>query len=127
MGLFSSLSGKAPQQTSKYEQLRPIVRSVLMKDVITESDIDVIKKKASGLGLDPDEVGIQVSSLDSVKKKAASKTSLIGRALYSDYFNEGGQFDEDFDKVFLTEQEQKQKSREDEGLINSVMGGIFGR
>jgi hypothetical protein len=98
-----------------------------MKDEITASDIDVIKNKASGLGLDPDEVVIQVSSLDSVKKKAASKTSLIGRALYSEYFNEGGQFDEDFDKVFLTEQEQKQKSRDNEGLVGKALGGIFGR
>jgi len=47
--------------------------------------------------------------------------------MYSEYFDEGGKFDEDFDKVFLTDQELKQKEKDNEGLVGSVIGGIFGR
>ncbi len=88
----------------KYESLRPLVRSVLMQDEISEKTVETLKKKAVSLGLDADEFEIFFNGLVAKKKKA---------------------FDNDFDQVFLTEEERlakKNKASEKKNMkINDVV------
>ena len=43
---------------SKYEGLRPLVRSALMKDEVSEKTLETLRKKAVSLGMDADEFDI---------------------------------------------------------------------
>lgn len=109
----------------KYESLRPLVRSVLMQDEISEKTVETLKKKAVSLGLDADEFEIFFNGLVAKKKKAGKKP-LIGKGeiSYDKYFESNG-FDNDFDQVFLTEEERlakKNKASEKKNMkINDVV------
>lgn len=109
----------------KYESLRPLVRSVLMQDEISEKTVETLKKKAVSLGLDADEFEIFFNGLVAKKKKACKKP-LIGKGeiSYDKYFESNG-FDNDFDQVFLTEEERlakKNKASEKKNMkINDVV------
>ena len=96
----------------KYESLRPLVRSVLMQDEISEKTVETLKKKAVSLGLDADEFEIFFNGLVAKKKKAGKKP-LIGKGeiSYDKYFESNG-FDNDFDQVFLTEEERLEKKKQ---------------
>jgi len=93
----------------KYEGLRPLVRSALMNDEISEKAIETLKKKAVSLGMDADEFEIFFNGLVAKKKKAGKKP-LIGKGevSYDKYF-ESNDFDNDFDSAFLTEEERLAK------------------
>ena len=107
-----------------YESLRPLVRSVLMQDEISEKTIETLKKKAVSLGMDADEFEIFFNGLVAKKKKAGKK-QLIGKGeiSYDKYFEKD--FDNDFDQVFLTEEERlakKNKASEKKNMkINDVV------
>ena len=75
------------------ELLRPLVRSALMKDELSELDADILIRKAVAIGFDAEEFGLLLDAM------VASK--------YDDYFE--FEFDDDFDKTFLTEEERKRK------------------
>ena len=110
----------------KYEGLRPLVRSALMNDEISEKTLETLRKKAVSLGMDADEFEIFFNGLVAKKKKAGKKP-LIGKGeiSYDKYF-EGNDFDNDFDLVFLTEEERTAKkgktSDEKSRKIDNVVG-----
>ena len=43
---------------SKFELLRPLLRSALMKEVVNEQDRTILTRKAVSLGMDADEFGL---------------------------------------------------------------------
>ncbi|MBO7570737.1 MAG: hypothetical protein J6T48_01140 [Bacteroidales bacterium] len=110
----------------KYEGLRSLVRSALMNDEISEKTLETLRKKAVSLGMDADEFEILFNGLVAKKKKAGKKP-LIGKGevSYDKYFD-GKDFDNDFDLVFLTEEERtakKSKASEDKSRkIDDVVG-----
>lgn len=111
----------------KYESLRPLVRSVLMQDEISEKTVETLKKKAVSLGLDADEFEIFFNGLVAKKKKAGKKP-LIGKGeiSYDKYFEKD--FDNDFNQSFLTEEEQavkkgkasEEKNKKIEGVVDAA-------
>ena len=111
---------------AKYEGLRPLVRSALMQEEISEKTLETLRKKAVSLGMDADEFEIFFNGL-LVKKKKAGKKPLIGKGeiSYDKYFG-GKDFDNDFDLVFLTEEERTAKnckaSEEKNRKIDDVVG-----
>ena len=110
----------------KYEGLRPLVRSALMQEEISEKTVETLRKKAVSLGMDADEFEIFFNGL-LAKKKKAGKKPLIGKGeiSYDKYF-EGNDFDNDFDQAFLTEEERTAKkgkaSDEKSRKIDNVVG-----
>lgn len=86
------------------ESLRPLVRSALMKDELSELDAGILIRKAVAVGLDAEEFGLLLDAMMASKKRGAKK-SLFRKPNYDDYF----EFDDDFDKTFLTEEERKRK------------------
>ena len=90
------------------ESLRPLVRSALMKDELSELDAGILIRKAVAVGFDAEEFGLLLDAMVAAKKRGAKK-SLFRKPNYDDYFE--FEFDDDFDKTFLTEEERKQKDR----------------
>ncbi len=90
------------------ELLRPLVRSALMKDELSELDAGILIRKAVAVGFDAEEFGLLLDAMVAAKKRGAKK-SLFRKPNYDDYFE--FEFDDDFDKTFLTEEERKQKDR----------------
>lgn len=86
------------------ELLRPLVRSALMKDELSELDAGILIRKAVAVGFDAEEFGLLLDAMVAAKKRGAKK-SLFRKPNYDDYF----EFDNDFDKTFLTEEERKRK------------------
>ena len=134
LDFLSAKKEKSPKSEPKVEALRPIVRSVLMKDEITEKDREVLRKKAVSVGLDSDEFDIQFDALLSSKQKAGKK-SLFGKKIsYEDYFDEDeeGGFEEDFEKIFFSNKERGMKEEDDDEdnlrlamkVGSSLLGGL---
>lgn len=141
MGLLGNLTGKVlqtvAQTTSENKQntveamentvvsvcesLRPLIRSILMKNEVTDKDRQILARKAVGLGLDADEVSIQFDSLEASKKKHGKK-SLFGKPNYEDYFILD--FDGDFDDVFLTYEEQRVKEKQSRKDMDDEMASF---
>ena len=88
------------------EALRPLVRSALMKDELSELDAGILIRKAVAIGFDAEEFGLLLDAMVASKKQGAKK-SLFRKPNYDDYFK--FEFDDDFDKTFLTEEERKRK------------------
>jgi hypothetical protein len=112
---------------SKYEGLRPLVRSALMKDEVSEKTLETLRKKAESLGMDADEFEIFFDGLLTKKKKAGKKPLLgKGEINYDKYFEKD--FDNDFNQAFLTEEEQaakkgkasEEKSKKIEGVVGAA-------
>ena len=108
------------RHTAKYEPLRPLARAVLKKSEITPKDLDYLTQKAVGLGMDPEEFRLLWESLAAVKKRAC-KGSLFRKQKCNDYF-ESDQFNQDFDEVFLTEEERNDKMMSDLNLFREILG-----
>lgn len=88
------------------EALRPLVRSALMKDELSELDAGILIRKAVAIGFDAEEFGLLLDAMVASKKQGTKK-SLFRKPNYDDYFK--FEFDDDFDKTFLTEEERKRK------------------
>jgi hypothetical protein len=88
------------------EALRPLVRSALMKDELSELDAGILIRKAVAIGFDAEEFGLLLDAMVASKKQGAKK-SLFRKPNYDDYFK--FEFDDDFDMTFLTEEERKRK------------------
>ena len=88
------------------EALRPLVHSALMKDELSELDAGILIRKAVAIGFDAEEFGLLLDAMVASKKQGTKK-SLFRKPNYDDYFK--FEFDDDFDKTFLTEEERKRK------------------
>ena len=108
------------RHTAKYEPLRPLARAVLKKSEITPKDLDYLTQKAVGLGMDPEEFRLLWESLAAVKKRAC-KGSLFRKQKCNDYF-ESDQFNQDFDEVFLTEEERNDKMMSEIRFLGKILG-----
>lgn len=106
--------------TPKYEPLRSLARAVLQKSEILPKDMDFLTQKAVGLGMDPEEFRLLWESLAAAKKRAC-KGSLFRRQKYDDYF-ETDQFNQDFDEVFLTEEERNDKMMSEISFFGKILG-----
>ena len=108
IGIFNDLTcgngNKIPMP--QVELLRPLVRSALMKDEISEPDLSVLIRKALSIGFDEEEFRLLLDAMVASKKRGAKK-SIFRKPNYDDYFE--FEFDDDFDKIFLTEEERKRK------------------
>lgn len=145
MGLLGNLTGKVLQSVAQAtsdnntsesakginntsaaacESLKPLIRSILMKDEVTDKDRQILARKAVSLGLDADEVSIQFDSLEAAKKKKGKK-SLFGKPKYDEYF-ECGYFDEDFDDIFLTDEERMIKVKKENQDFGEELGNTIG-
>lgn len=126
----------------KYDALRPLVRTALMKDETSERDMELMKRKATALGMDADEFEMRFEALVT-SKNASNKKNLLGKKVNNGAFfkeddlEEETPFDKEFDQVFLTAEERHNKARraakeEDEDLkslggiggISSLLGGL---
>ena len=109
------------RHTAKYEPLRPLARAVLQKNEITPKDLDYLTQKAVGLGMDPEEFRLLWESLAAAKKRAC-KSALFRKQKCDNYF-ETDQFNQDFDEVFLTEEERNDKMMSELNLFREILGG----
>lgn len=118
----------------KYEALRPLARTALMKDEVSERDMEVMKRKATSLGMDADEFEMLFEGL--VKKKQSTvKKNLFGKkvddgSFFADYDEEEmedeSMFDREFDKLFLSTEEQYEKRRRKEKELDDRLEGLGG-
>ena len=118
----------------KYEALRPLVRTALMKDEVSERDLNVMKRKATSLGMDADEFEMLFEGL--VKKKQSTiKKNLFGKkvddgSFFADFDEEAmedeSMFDREFDKLFLSTDEQYEKRRRKEKELDDRLEGLGG-
>ena len=108
------------RHTPKYESLRSLARAVLQKSEILPKDVGFLTQKAVGLGMDPEEFRLLWESLVAAKKRAC-KGSLFRRQKYDDYF-ETDQFNQDFDEVFLTEEERNDKMMSEISFFGKILG-----
>ncbi|MCR4873577.1 MAG: hypothetical protein K5885_08550 [Bacteroidales bacterium] len=106
--IFNHSAGGNEDKTPlpQVESLRPLVRSALMKDELSELDAGILIRKAVAVGFDAEEFGLLLDAMVAAKKRGAKK-SLFRKPNYDDYFE--FEFDDDFDKTFLTEEERKRK------------------
>ncbi len=102
----SARDNGTPNPLSRVEALRPLTRSALMKDELSEHDRTILTRKAVTLGLDAEEFGLLLDAMVTSKKQGGKK-SLFRKSDYTDYFE--FEFDDDFDETFLTEEERKRK------------------
>lgn len=110
---------------SKFELLRPLLRSALMKEVVNEQDRTILTRKAVSLGMDADEFGLFLDALI-ISKKRIRRNKLLGKSNYDDFFELGGGFDKEFDKVFLTEEERTQKENKELNEVIMMLKKAFG-
>ena len=106
--------------TPKYEPLRSLARAVLKKEKTTKQDIDYLTQKAVALGMDPEEFQLLWESLLASKKRAC-KGLLFRKQKYDDYF-ETDQFNQDFDEIFLTEEERNDKLLSEISFFGKSLG-----
>ena len=106
--IFSHSAGGNGNKTPlpQVESLRPLVRSALMKDELSELDAGILIRKAVAVGFDAEEFGLLLDAMVASKKQGGKK-SLFRKPDYTDYFE--FEFDDDFDETFLTEEERKRK------------------
>ena len=102
----SARDNGTPNPLSRVEALRPLIRSALMKDELSEHDRTILTRKAVTLGFDAEEFGLLLDAMVTSKKQGGKK-SLFRKPDYTDYFE--FEFDDDFDETFLTEEERKRK------------------
>jgi len=116
----------------KYEALRPLVRTALMKDEVSDRDLGVMKRKATSLGMDADEFEMLFEGL--VKKKQSTiKKNLFGKKIddgsfFADFdedaMEDESMFDREFDKLFLSTEEQYAKRRRKEKELDDRLEGL---
>lgn len=124
----------AAYKQPKYEALRPLARTALMKDEVSDRDLNVMKRKATSLGMDADEFEMLFEGL--VKKKQSTiKKNLFGKkvddgSFFADFDEEAmedeSMFDREFDKLFLSTDEQYEKRRRKEKELDDRLEGLGG-
>ena len=92
----------------KFESLRPLARTVLMKDEVSERDLEIMKRKAVSLGMDADEFEMLFEGLVS-KKQSAIRTNLFGKKIDDGDFD----FDEEFDELFISAEEKQLRDKKE--------------
>lgn len=116
----------------RYEPLRPLLRMVLMKDEVSNKDLEILKRKAVALGMDADEFELLFEGMVAAKKKYATK-SMFGKVNYNAFFgdeddmdDEMSPFDTCFEAAFYSEKEKQCKkarlAREDAEEMKSLGG-----
>ncbi len=108
------------RHTPKYESLRSLARAVLQKSEILPKDVGFLTQKAVGLGMDPEEFRLRWESLLASKKRAG-RGFLLQKRKYDDYFDTD-QFNQDFDEVFLTEEERNDKMMSEISFFGKILG-----
>ncbi len=106
--------------TPKYEPLRTTVRAVLQKKKTDKQDLDYLTQKAVALGMSSEEFRLRWESLLASKKRAC-KGLLFRKQKYDEYF-ETDQFNQDFDEIFLTEEERNCKVMSELGFLGKILG-----
>lgn len=116
----------------RYEPLRPLLRMVLMKDEMSDKDIEILKRKAVALGMDADEFELLFEGMVAAKKKYATK-SMFGKVNYNAFFGDEDDMDDEmspfdicFEAAFYSEKEKQCKkarlAREDAEEMKSLGG-----
>lgn len=89
---------------SRYESLRPMLRTVLTKDNVSDKDLELLKRKAAALGMDADEFELLFDGMLSEREKYANKVLFSKYATYERFFGDDKPWHEDgdtpFDKCF---------------------------
>lgn len=113
-------TGKEACRAPKYEPLRPVARAVLQKEKVCKQDMDYLTQKAVTLGMSSEEFRLCWESLLASKKRAG-KGFLFRKQRYDEYF-ETDQFNQDFDEIFLTEEERNCKVMSELGFLRKILG-----
>lgn len=95
---------EGPETYSQYESLRPMLKTVLKKDKVTDKDLELLKRKAVALGMDTDEFELLFDGMLSEREKYANKVLFSKYATYERFFGDDKPWHEDgdtpFDKCF---------------------------
>lgn len=116
----------------RYESLRPLLRMVLMKDEMSDKDLEILKRKAVALGMDADEFELLFEGMVTAKKKYATK-SMFGKVNYYAFFGDEDDMDDEmtpfdtcFEAAFYSDKEKQCKkarlAREDAEEMKSLGG-----
>lgn len=120
ISLKDTNTGKEACRTPMYDPLRPIVRAVLQKEKIDKRDMDYLTQKAVALGMSSEEFRLRWESLLASKKRAG-RGFLLQKRKYDEYF-ETDHFNQDFDEIFLTEEERNCKVMSELGFLGKILG-----
>ena len=116
----------------RYEPLRPLLRMVLMKDEMSDKDLEILKRKAVALGMDADEFELLFEGMVAAKKKYATK-SMFAKVNYDAFFgdeddmgDEMAPFDTYFEASFYSDKEKQmvkaRRAKEDAEEMKSLGG-----
>lgn len=113
----STMSAKEEENgaSPRYEPLRPLLRMVLMKEEVSNKDLEILKRKAVALGMDADEFELLFEGIVAARKKYATK-SMFGKVNYNAFFGDEDDMDEEmspfdtcFEAAFYSDKEKKRK------------------
>lgn len=117
----------------RYESLRPLLRTVLMKNEVTDKDRELLKRKAVALGMDGDEFELLFDGMVSAKKNYAYKTLLGKEVSYAAFFGDeieledgNAPFDTYFEATFYSDKEKQmvkvRRAKEDADELKGLSG-----
>lgn len=117
----------------RYESLRPLLRTVLMKNEVTDKDRELLKRKAVALGMDGDEFELLFDGMVSARKKYAYKALLGKEVSYAAFFGDefeledgNAPFDTYFEATFYSDKEKQtvkvRRAKEDADELKGLSG-----